>query len=442
MNMNPQPIYGTNTSLVIYPNGSDSNSFPLKNEPTISQIIFNNDEMENAFTKVNRKRLSIQLDKDENNKENRGNGSSKRLSLIQPLSMNNVPLILRPNNVLKFVNNVVVNGNFHGPIISESSENVLDLRKPNNGALDLRTKPMGQLRMYFRCFQCTFRSENMFELNDHFKMLHMSILMGVKSFQIPGNLFQKLLINQFNAIIRSNSEPLETFNLRMNCCLCGMIFPTRYDMIQHVGTSHEMEMVWICLVCGFGCCHPIQLSHHFQSHGNIQILTKPVQVCSWPTASVNPAFPCNTSGGGGHSSGNNSDLQVEKFIPPDFDNHLATSTPISSNKCKRITSKKEPMVVDSSLNLKEKTLKCLVCDATARWRSELFTHMITHSEHRSFGCKFCSYRSKWKWDVPKHLKRCRLAPPHVRKPDVQNSYLITLLHHYSPPPVSCNFLTQ
>ncbi|VEL25779.1 unnamed protein product, partial [Protopolystoma xenopodis] len=79
----------------------------------------------------------------------------------------------------------------------------------------------------------------------------------------------------------------------------------------------------------------------------------------------------------------------------------------------------------------EGVIICPVCQFDARWFSELRAHMVNHSEHRMFGCCYCVYRAKWKWDVAKHMRRCPRAR-HVAH--LQNELLLRIVK-YHPPPV-------
>lgn len=74
---------------------------------------------------------------------------------------------------------------------------------------------------------------------------------------------------------------------------------------------------------------------------------------------------------------------------------------------------------------------CPVCKFDARWFSELRAHMVNHSDHRMFGCCYCSYRAKWKWDVAKHIRRCPFGR-HVAH--LSNEALLRMVK-YHPPPV-------
>lgn len=73
---------------------------------------------------------------------------------------------------------------------------------------------------------------------------------------------------------------------------------------------------------------------------------------------------------------------------------------------------------------------CPVCNFDARWFSELRAHMVNHSEHRMFGCCFCTYRAKWKWDVAKHMRRCPLGR-HVAH--LSNEALLRIVRYHPPP---------
>ncbi|VDL90377.1 unnamed protein product [Schistocephalus solidus] len=75
-------------------------------------------------------------------------------------------------------------------------------------------------------------------------------------------------------------------------------------------------------------------------------------------------------------------------------------------------------------------IPCPVCTFVGRWFSELRAHMVNHSEHRMFGCCYCSYRAKWKWDVAKHMRRCPLSR-HVAH--LQNEYLLRMVCYFPPP---------
>ncbi|GAA50164.1 hypothetical protein CSKR_103421 [Clonorchis sinensis] len=79
----------------------------------------------------------------------------------------------------------------------------------------------------------------------------------------------------------------------------------------------------------------------------------------------------------------------------------------------------------------ECVISCPVCKFDARWFSELRAHMVNHSEHRMFGCCYCPYRAKWKWDVAKHMRRCPLGR-HVAH--LSNEALLRIVR-YHPPPV-------
>ncbi|CAH8575578.1 unnamed protein product [Schistosoma turkestanicum] len=78
----------------------------------------------------------------------------------------------------------------------------------------------------------------------------------------------------------------------------------------------------------------------------------------------------------------------------------------------------------------EPVIICPVCKFGARWFSELRAHMVNHSEHRMFGCCYCHYRAKWKWDVAKHMRRCPLGR-HVSH--LQNEALLRIVRYYPPP---------
>ncbi|KAK4467505.1 hypothetical protein MN116_008948 [Schistosoma mekongi] len=78
----------------------------------------------------------------------------------------------------------------------------------------------------------------------------------------------------------------------------------------------------------------------------------------------------------------------------------------------------------------EPVIICPVCIFGARWFSELRAHMVNHSEHRMFGCCYCHYRAKWKWDVAKHMRRCPLGR-HVSH--LQNEALLRIVRYYPPP---------
>ncbi|CAL8107475.1 unnamed protein product [Calicophoron daubneyi] len=78
----------------------------------------------------------------------------------------------------------------------------------------------------------------------------------------------------------------------------------------------------------------------------------------------------------------------------------------------------------------ECAIVCPVCKFDARWFSELRAHMVNHSEHRMFGCCYCPYRAKWKWDVAKHMRRCPLGR-HVAH--LSNEALLRMVR-YNPPP--------
>nr|VZI48737.1 unnamed protein product [Spirometra erinaceieuropaei] len=75
-------------------------------------------------------------------------------------------------------------------------------------------------------------------------------------------------------------------------------------------------------------------------------------------------------------------------------------------------------------------IPCPVCTFVGRWFSELRAHMVNHSEHRMFGCCYCSYRAKWKWDVAKHMRRCPLSR-HVAH--LQNECLLRMVCYFPPP---------
>ncbi|CAH8644480.1 unnamed protein product [Heterobilharzia americana] len=78
----------------------------------------------------------------------------------------------------------------------------------------------------------------------------------------------------------------------------------------------------------------------------------------------------------------------------------------------------------------EAVIICPVCKFGARWFSELRAHMVNHSEHRMFGCCYCHYRAKWKWDVAKHMRRCPLGR-HVSH--LQNEALLRIVRYHPPP---------
>ncbi|KAL3312557.1 hypothetical protein Ciccas_008850 [Cichlidogyrus casuarinus] len=76
-------------------------------------------------------------------------------------------------------------------------------------------------------------------------------------------------------------------------------------------------------------------------------------------------------------------------------------------------------------------ISCKLCNFEARWFSELRAHMVNHSEHRMFGCCYCIYRAKWKWDVAKHMRRCALARHVAHLP---NESLLRMVKYLPPPP--------
>lgn len=75
-------------------------------------------------------------------------------------------------------------------------------------------------------------------------------------------------------------------------------------------------------------------------------------------------------------------------------------------------------------------IPCTMCSFVARWFSELRAHMVNHSDHRMFGCCYCPYRAKWKWDVAKHMRRCPQAR-HVAH--LQNECLLRMVCYFPPP---------
>ncbi|VDM30382.1 unnamed protein product [Hydatigera taeniaeformis] len=79
----------------------------------------------------------------------------------------------------------------------------------------------------------------------------------------------------------------------------------------------------------------------------------------------------------------------------------------------------------------EAPVPCQVCPYVGRWHSEVKAHVVNHSSHKMFGCCFCNYRSKWKWDVAKHMRKCLNARSVANLP---NEALIRMIIFHPPPP--------
>lgn len=79
----------------------------------------------------------------------------------------------------------------------------------------------------------------------------------------------------------------------------------------------------------------------------------------------------------------------------------------------------------------EAPVPCQICPYVGRWHSEVKAHVVNHSSHKMFGCCFCNYRSKWKWDVAKHMRKCLNARSVANLP---NEALIRMIIFHPPPP--------
>lgn len=94
--------------------------------------------------------------------------------------------------------------------------------------------------------------------------------------------------------------------------------------------------------------------------------------------------------------------------------------------------KTEPVTPSNDRKRSEEApVPCQICPYVGRWHSEVKAHVVNHSSHKMFGCCFCNYRSKWKWDVAKHMRKCLNARSVANLP---NEALIRMIIFHPPPP--------
>ncbi|KAF6769503.1 hypothetical protein AHF37_12577 [Paragonimus kellicotti] len=128
---------------------------------------------------------------------------------------------------------------------------------------------------------------------------------------------------------------------------------------------------------------------------------------------------------GRHSLGNHKDSTRELPLSK-FEHSTITTALSASSMTENLTE-----VEQTAQQPYECTIICPVCKFDARWFSELRAHMVNHSGHRMFGCCYCPYRAKWKWDVAKHMRRCPLGR-HVAH--LSNESLLRIVRYHPPPP--------
>ncbi|KAM7539298.1 hypothetical protein Aperf_G00000057120 [Anoplocephala perfoliata] len=80
----------------------------------------------------------------------------------------------------------------------------------------------------------------------------------------------------------------------------------------------------------------------------------------------------------------------------------------------------------------EMRIHCPICPFVGKWYSELKNHVANHSAHKLFGCGYCLYRSKWRWDVVKHMKKC-LGNRSLAF--LSNPELMRFIKFFPPPPM-------
>ncbi|KAF8561639.1 hypothetical protein P879_08045, partial [Paragonimus westermani] len=131
---------------------------------------------------------------------------------------------------------------------------------------------------------------------------------------------------------------------------------------------------------------------------------------------------------GRNSLGNHEESILSTREPPARKFEHPTVTTALSGGC---MTEKLTVVEQTAEQPYECTIICPVCKFDARWFSELRAHMVNHSGHRMFGCCYCPYRAKWKWDVAKHMRRCPLGR-HVAH--LSNESLLRIVRYHPPPP--------
>ncbi|KAF7249496.1 hypothetical protein EG68_11296, partial [Paragonimus skrjabini miyazakii] len=131
---------------------------------------------------------------------------------------------------------------------------------------------------------------------------------------------------------------------------------------------------------------------------------------------------------GRHSLGNHKEsiLSTRELPLPKFEHSTITAALSVASMTEKLTE-----VEQTAEQPYECTIICPVCKFDARWFSELRAHMVNHSGHRMFGCCYCPYRAKWKWDVAKHMRRCPLGR-HVAH--LSNESLLRIVRYHPPPP--------
>ncbi|KAF5398982.1 hypothetical protein PHET_07779 [Paragonimus heterotremus] len=141
-----------------------------------------------------------------------------------------------------------------------------------------------------------------------------------------------------------------------------------------------------------------------------------------------PQSSINIPSLGRHSLGNHKEsiLSTRELPLPKFEHSTITTALSVASLTDKLTE-----VEQTAEQPYECTIICPVCKFDARWFSELRAHMVNHSGHRMFGCCYCPYRAKWKWDVAKHMRRCPLGR-HVAH--LSNESLLRIVRYHPPPP--------
>ncbi|KAK3907245.1 Zinc finger protein 252 [Frankliniella fusca] len=57
----------------------------------------------------------------------------------------------------------------------------------------------------------------------------------------------------------------------------------------------------------------------------------------------------------------------------------------------------------------KKVFKCPHCSFWAATASRFHVHVVGHANKKPFACSICMYRSNWRWDITKHIKRIKDA---------------------------------
>ncbi|CDS39469.1 Zinc finger C2H2 [Echinococcus multilocularis] len=131
-------------------------------------------------------------------------------------------------------------------------------------------------------------------------------------------------------------------------------------------------------------------------------------------------------------------LDALKAEPPS----VQTTDAVSSSTCSLLRAvgsvligstepRADPIAASSDRKRSEEApVPCHICPYVGRWQSEVKAHVVNHSSHKMFGCCFCNYRSKWKWDVAKHMRKCFNARSVANLP---NEALIRMIIFHPPP---------